>query len=55
MVQSAQSCTLRDSKLFTEWLLMDGYHIVPVKSVMESLFVLELGEDKIAVALPYSE
>ena len=40
--------------LFTEWLL-DGYHIVPVESVMESLFVLELGNDKIAVALPYLE
>jgi len=36
-------------------LLMDGYHIVPVESVMESLFVLELANDKIAVALPYSE
>jgi hypothetical protein len=55
VVQSAQSRTLNDSVLFTEWLLMDGYHIVPVESVVESLFVLELGDDKIAVALPYSE
>jgi hypothetical protein len=55
VVQSAQSRTLNDSVLFTEWLLMDGYHIVPVESVVESLFVLELGDDKIAVALPYLE
>ena len=43
------------SKLFTEWSLINGYHIVPVESVKESLFVLELGNDKIAVALPYLE
>ena len=55
VVQSAQSRTFRDSKLFTEWSLMDGYHIVSVGSVKESLFVLELGIGKIAVALPYSE
>ena len=41
--------------LFTEWLLMDGYHIVTVESVIETLFALELGNDKIVVALPYLE
>ena len=55
VVQSALSRTHRDTKLFKEWLLMDAYHVVPVESVVESLFVLELGTDKISVALQYSE
>jgi hypothetical protein len=41
--------------LFVEWELMAGYHVVPVSSIGQSLFVLELGSNKIAVALSYSE
>jgi hypothetical protein len=55
IVQSAQSRTNNDSVLFVEWELMVGYHVVPVSSIGESLFVLELGSNKIAVALSYSE
>jgi hypothetical protein len=55
VVQSAQSRTRTDSVLFKEWLLMDGYHIVPVGSVVDDLLVLELGDKKVAVALPYSK
>ena len=55
IVQSAKARTGKDSVLFVEWELMEGYHIVSPKSIMESLFVLELDSKKIAVALPYSE
>jgi hypothetical protein len=55
VVQSAQVRTGKDSVLFEEWELMDGYHVVALSSVVESLFVLELGSKRIAVALPYSE
>jgi hypothetical protein len=55
IVQSAQSRTNNDSVLFVEWELMEGYHVVPVSSIGQSLFVLELGGNKIAVALSYSE
>jgi hypothetical protein len=55
VVQSAQARTGKDSVLFEEWELMDGYHVVALSSVVESLFVLELGSKRIAVALPYSE
>ena len=55
IVQSAQSQTNNDSVLFVEWELMVGYHVVPITSLGESLFVLELGNNKIAVALSYSE
>jgi hypothetical protein len=55
VVQSAQKCTGSDSVLFAEWELCDGYHIVEVSRVLESLFVLEIGSKRIAVALPYSD
>ena len=43
VVQSAQAHTGNDLVLFVEWELMDGYHVVALSSVVESLFVLELG------------
>jgi hypothetical protein len=55
IVQSAQAHMGNDSVLFVEWELMVGYHIVAVSSIVESLFVLELGSNRIAVALSYSE
>ena len=55
IVQSAQSRTNNDSVLFVEWELMVGYHVVAVSSIVESLFVLELGGNRIAVSLSYSE
>jgi hypothetical protein len=55
VVQSAKARTGNDSVLFVEWELMDGYHIVAISSIEESLFVLELGNNHIAVALAYSE
>jgi hypothetical protein len=55
IVQSAKARTGKDSVLFVEWELMEGYHIVAPKSIVESLFVLELDSKKIAVALPYSQ
>jgi hypothetical protein len=56
IVQSAQAWMGNDSVLFVEWELMVGYHIVAVSSIVESLFVLELGRsNRIAVALSYSE
>ena len=39
--------------LFCEWLLMEGYQIVPMESVVEILFIFELGNEKIVVPLPY--
>jgi hypothetical protein len=55
VVQSAQSRTGNDSVLFVEWELMEDYQIVAPSSIVESLFVLELNSNKIAVALSYSE
>jgi hypothetical protein len=56
IVQSAQKSTGSDSVLFAEWELCDGYCIVEVSSrVLESLFVLEIGSKRIAVALSYSD
>jgi hypothetical protein len=55
VVQSAQGCTGNDSVLYAEWELMEGYHIVEPCSIVESLFVLELKSNKIAVVLSYSE
>jgi hypothetical protein len=55
IVQCAGSKTKKDSVLFEEWKLMDGYYIVSVSAILESLFVLELGSNKIAVALSYSK
>jgi hypothetical protein len=55
VVQSAQSRTGSDSVLFVEWNLMVGYHVVSLSSIVESIFVLELGSNRIAVALSYSE
>jgi hypothetical protein len=55
VVQRAQTPTGNDSVLFTEWELMAGYHVVSLSRIVESLFVLELENNKIAVALPYSE
>ena len=34
---------------------MVWYHVVSLSRIVESLFVLELENNKIAVALPYSE
>jgi hypothetical protein len=55
IVQCAGSQTKKDSVLFEEWTLMNGYYVVSVSAILESLFVLELGFNKIAVALPYSK
>jgi hypothetical protein len=55
VVRSAQSRTGNDSVLFTEWQLCDGYHVVELSSILESIFVLELASDRIAVALSYSD
>jgi hypothetical protein len=55
IVQCAASKTKKDSVLFEEWTLMDGYYVVSVSAILESLFVLEIGNNKIAVALSYSE
>jgi hypothetical protein len=55
VVQRAQTSTGNDSVLFTEWKLMVGYYVVSLSRIVESLFVLELENNKIAVALPYSE
>jgi hypothetical protein len=55
VVRSAQARTGNDSVLFSEWQLCDGYHIVQLSSILESIFVLELASDRIAVALSYSE
>ena len=55
IVQCAGSQTKKDSVLFEEWTLMDGYYIVSVTAILESLFVLELGSNKIAVALSFSK
>jgi hypothetical protein len=55
IVQSAESRTGKDSVLFVEWKLMEGYHIVAPGSIVESLFVLELESNKIAVALSYTK
>ena len=55
IVQCAGTKTKKDSVLFEEWTLMDGYYIVSASAILESLFVLELGSNKIAVALSYSK
>jgi hypothetical protein len=55
LVQSALARTENDSVLFTKWELMEGYIVVPIDSIYESVFVLELGYNKISVALPYSQ
>jgi hypothetical protein len=34
---------------------MDGYYTVSVAALLETLFVLELGSNKVAVALLYSK
>jgi hypothetical protein len=55
IVQCAGLKTKKDSVLFEEWTLMDGYNVVPVSAIIENIFVLELGSNKIAVALSYSK
>jgi hypothetical protein len=55
VVQSAQKRTGSDSVLFAEWELCDGFCIVEVSKVLESLFVLEVGSKRVAVALSYSD
>ena len=55
LVKSALAHTHKDSVLFHEWTLMDHYLLVPIDSLDKSLFVLELGNNKIAVARQYSE
>ena len=54
-MKSALGRTQNDSVLFTEWKLMVGYFFVLIDSIDQSVFVLELSHDKIAVALQYSE
>jgi hypothetical protein len=55
IVQCAGSKTKKDSVLFEEWTLMDGYYTVSVAAILETLFVLELGSNEVAVALLYSK
>jgi hypothetical protein len=55
LVKRALARTQNDSVLFTEWKLMDDYLFVPIDSIDQSVFVMELSHDKIAVALQYSE
>jgi hypothetical protein len=55
IVQSAKARTDKDSVLFVEWELMDGYYVVTPSSIVESLFVLEIEDNRISVALSYSE
>jgi hypothetical protein len=55
VVKCAQSKTKKDSVLFHEWTLMDEYYIVSVSSIVGNIFVLELGMNKISVALSYSD
>jgi hypothetical protein len=55
LVKRALARTQNDSVLFTEWTLMDDYLFVPIDSIDQSVFVIELSHDKIAVALQYSE
>ena len=45
----------KDSALFEEWELMDGYLVLSPSSIMDSLFVSELESNKIAVAHSYSD
>jgi hypothetical protein len=55
IVKCAGSKTKKDSALFQEWTLVDGYFSVSVTALLKSIFVLEMPENKIAVALSYSE
>jgi hypothetical protein len=45
----------KDSVLFKEWTLSDSYECVPTSSVDSLAFVLNIGNNKISVAIPYSE
>jgi hypothetical protein len=53
IVPCTGSETKKDSVLFEEWTLMDGYYTVLVAAILEILFVLELGSNKVAAALSY--
>jgi hypothetical protein len=53
--QCAGLKTKKDSVLFEEWTLMDGYYTVSVATILETLFVFKLGSNKVAVALSYSK
>ena len=55
IVRSSHSRIRHRSLLFTHWTLMDGYIVVPISSIVENVFVLELGSNKIAAVTPYSE
>jgi hypothetical protein len=55
IVKCAGSKTKKDSALFQEWTLVDGYFTVSVTAILKSIFVLEMPENKIAVALSYSD
>jgi hypothetical protein len=55
VVQSSLARTGKGSALFEEWELMDGYLVVSLNSIVDSLFVLELESNKIAVAHSYSD
>jgi uncharacterized integral membrane protein len=55
IVQCTGSKTKKESVLFEEWTLMDGYYTVLVAAILETLFVLKLWSNKVAVALSYSK
>jgi hypothetical protein len=55
IVKCAGSKTKKDSALFEEWTLVDGHFSVSVTALLKSIFVLEMQDKKIAVALSYSE
>jgi hypothetical protein len=56
LVQSAlKRSPEKDSVLFKEWEMGEGYNIIPTDSVHSHAFVLEIGDNKISVAVPYSD
>ena len=55
IVKCAGSKTKKDSALFEEWTLVDGHFSVLVTALLKSVFVLEMQDNKIAVALSYSD
>jgi hypothetical protein len=44
-----------DSVLFKEWTMSQGFECISVSSIDSSAFVLEIGDGKISVAVPYSK
>jgi hypothetical protein len=55
IVQCAGSKTKKVSVLFEEWTLMDEYNTISIAAILETLFVLELGSNKVAIVLSYSK